>query len=126
MTTPSATTRPTGAALLRAVADAYLYRFPPGTVGWAEEQRRSMHPVPGDFVVVRMAIAPPEAMMGWLVAVEPGENEYVTRWIVECLDGEVRAWSNVQVRSIPVGNLVALGPGKEAERWQPATQEGPR
>lgn len=121
----SAPERPAGAALLALVAQAYLYRFPRGTRGETWDWERSTHPEPGDFVIVQGAFAPTAWTLGWLVEVELAAVESDTAYTVECVDGETRRWSNVRVRSIPVGDIFALDRDPEGvrRRWQP---EAPR
>ena len=97
-------------ALLWALAQATIYRFPDGTVGGNEANRRIQNPEVGDFVVILMAMAPVSQTMGTLVAikdpegVEPGMKEYARIWTVDCLDGVRRDWSNVKCNAIPVGS----------------------
>lgn len=113
-------TRLEGMILLRKVVEAYLQRWPVGSVGEYEDGKRSKAVEPGDFVAVNFAMAPAEMTLGWLVEHIPHANRYRQVWVIECLDGVTRSWSNCEVYAIPLGNLYELGQGadKVRQRWQ--------
>ena len=117
--------RPTGAALLHLVATAYMYRFPAGTNGHQQDRERSRHPTPGDFVLITGVLSrKPEQLMGWLLRITPASSEYLTKYLIECVDGSQLEWSNVHVTAIPVGDLFEYG--DEAKRWQLPAEKGGR
>jgi hypothetical protein len=102
--------------LLAKACEAFIYgTFPPETVGARKMRERSRAPEVGDFVYIQFSFHhSPEATMGILREIIPGAMPI---YRVETLSGKVSDWSNVQLFSIPMGDVFESS--DEEKQWKP-------